>query len=366
MGSIDIFDELIKLEKLFDGQNNFGLVFKSECLFAKQQILKSDKTLATAANNPNSLRNAILNVAAIGISLNPSLAHAYLVPRDGAICLDISYRGLVKLATDAGAIEWAKAVLVYEGDTFIWRGPNEAPQHEADVFAPDRMDAANPLQNLRGGYCLAKLPDGSLLVDVMTAGEINEVKATSKAKNGPWAGRWAGEMAKKTLVKRASKSWPQSDGRDRIDRAISVLNEHEGLELTPASNAGSDYLQHSPEQLAEFQERLNGEPLDYFLWERTLDERVSISLVNSFTKDKMKGRELAKNLSNRGRDEFLELLAELTKACEREDEVGAMEVLCYLSETQAEAVIDALALEFILFAKRVWGEQKVQPAEAQA
>ena len=113
MGSMMIVDELIKLEKPFDGQNNFGLVFKSECLFAKQQITKESFTLDTAVNNPASLRSAILNVAAIGISLNPSLAHAYLVPRDGAICLDISYRGLVKLATDAGAIEWAKAVLVY-------------------------------------------------------------------------------------------------------------------------------------------------------------------------------------------------------------------------------------------------------------
>lgn len=235
---VNINDVLTTCETPFNKQNSFGLKFETECLFAKQQLLKNDYTLAAARNAPNSLRAAILNVAAIGISLNPASAHAYLVPRSPAkgkpteICLDISYRGLVKLATDSGAIEWAKAVLVYEGDEFKWRGPAEAPHHEADVFAKDRIDASDPLKNLKGGYCLAKLTGGEYMVEVMTADEIMEVKNSSKAANGPWKGAWAGEMAKKTLVKRAYKSWPQSGGRERLDSAVSVLNQHEGLEET--------------------------------------------------------------------------------------------------------------------------------------
>lgn len=230
-------NQIVPIDKLifgwkehFSKQNSFGLKFETECLFAKQQLLKNDYTMKAAQSNQNSLKSAILNVAAIGISLNPANAHAYLVPRDGAICLDISYRGLVKLATDSGSIEWAKAVLVYEGDTFRWRGPALPPEHEADVFAKDRIDASDPLKNLKGGYCLAKLTGGEYMVDVMTADEILAVRDASKAKNGPWKGVWAGEMAKKTLVKRASKSWPQSNGRDRIDSAIQILNDHEGLE----------------------------------------------------------------------------------------------------------------------------------------
>lgn len=230
-------NQIVPIDKLifgwrehFSKQNSFGLKFETECLFAKQQLLKNDYTLKAAQSNQGSLKSAILNVAAIGISLNPSSAHAYLVPRDGAICLDISYRGLVKLATDSGSIEWAKAVLVYEGDTFTWKGPALPPEHEADVFAKDRIDASDPLKKLKGGYCLAKLATGEYMVDVMTADEILAVRDSSKAKNGPWKGVWSGEMAKKTLVKRASKSWPQSNGRDRIDTAIHILNDHEGLD----------------------------------------------------------------------------------------------------------------------------------------
>lgn len=222
-------------ERPFADKNEYGLNFETECHFAKQQLLKNDFTLNTAKNDQQSLMHALQNVSAIGISLNPALSEAYLVPRSPAkgkkaqICLDISYRGMVKLAVDAGAIEWAKAVLVYEGDHFVWKGPAEAPAHEADVFDANRLDAKDPLKNLKGGYCMAKLHGGDVMVDVMSAAEIIAVKESSKAQNGPWQGKWAGEMAKKTLIKRASKSWPPGN-RARLDKAIHVLNEHEGLE----------------------------------------------------------------------------------------------------------------------------------------
>lgn len=236
-------------ERDFNERNLFGLAFKSECQFAKQQLLKNDFSLNAARNNPSALHGAVLNVASIGISLNPALAHAYLVPRSpgsakdnqgkwqqkpAEICLDISYRGLVKLATDAGAIKWAKADLVYEGDNFRWKGMTELPVHEFDPFDENRMDIKDPMKGLRGGYCVAQLPDGSYLVDRMTSDEIKKVSATSKAANGPWK-TWPEEMAKKTLVKRASKSWPQGNERSRLDEAIGILNAHEGLEDTSAS-----------------------------------------------------------------------------------------------------------------------------------
>jgi|TARA_R110000803_G_scaffold135799_2_gene202719 recombination protein RecT len=205
----------------YDLANGKILDFKQECLFAKQQITKGDGyALKVVQGNPASLKNSLLNTAAIGISLNPALAHAYLVPRGGAICLDISYRGLVYLATQCGAILWAKAELVYSNDEFTWNGIMEAPHHKADPFS-DRGEVT-------GGYCLAKLPDGSIMTDVMSREELDKIKQTSKAKDGPWK-NWETEMQKKSLVKRASKSFPQTGDRKRIDTAIEVLNEHEGF-----------------------------------------------------------------------------------------------------------------------------------------
>jgi hypothetical protein len=207
------------------------------------------------------------------------MAHAYLVPRDGGICLDISYRGLVKLATDSGAILWAKTELVYENDTFKWKGVNEAPEHSADPFG-DRGE-------VQGGYCQARLHDGSVMVEVMPIEEIYKVRDTSKAfqkGKGPWCD-WPEEMMKKTVTKRASKSWPQTENRHRVDKAIEVLNEHEGAA-------------YSLEQQSEFQTLIEkGDVQRFYLYCASLDGATIEALYNSFqhgekTKLKEAGREL--------------------------------------------------------------------------
>ena len=77
----------------------------SEAGFAVQIISANSYAMGIAQKNPQSLRNAVINVAALGVSLNPAEKKAYLVPRGGAICLDISYRGLAQIAVDSGAAE---------------------------------------------------------------------------------------------------------------------------------------------------------------------------------------------------------------------------------------------------------------------
>ncbi|MCQ8865521.1 recombinase RecT, partial [Escherichia coli] len=62
--------------------------------------------------------------------------------------------------------------------------------------------------------------------------EIEAVRKTSKAAfsdKGPWVNHW-NEMARKTVVKRASKYWPKAS---RLDSAIHVLNEEEGVWTEP-------------------------------------------------------------------------------------------------------------------------------------
>lgn len=348
MGSeVNVSQLLVDSKSKFDRQNAFGLKFESECLFAKQQLMKNDYTLKTAANNQASLQAAILNVAAIGISLNPASAHAYLVPRDGAVCLDISYRGLVKLATDSGAIKWAKAVLVYEGDDFVWRGPNEAPKHEADVFDDSRIDASDPLNNLKGGYCIAKLTDGDVLVEVMTAGEIKEVRDASKGyasgKQSPWKGKWAGEMAKKTLVKRAYKSWPQSDGRERLDNAIEILNQHEGLEDEPVRT--SEFLRPSKEQTETYLALAKeGEPVDFWIWYRAQDDRIRAALPGCEFERGQKQKMMAyfEAQLKAGRETLDTWAADLLALCESADDHGVRELMGEMSEAQRSALLDTL------------------------
>lgn len=326
------------LREPFLKKNDYGLSWEAECHFAKQLITKNDFLLETARNNQASLQYAIQNVSAIGISLNPALAHAYLVPRDGSICLDISWRGLVKMATDSGAIEWAKAGLVWKGDGFKYLGPFECPIFDdEDPFNDDRT-----YENCIGGYCVAKLISGGYMTEKMSKAEIEKIRQTSKAANGPWK-HWPEEMAKKSIVKRASKSWPQSAGRERLDRAIEILNEHEGLHEPQAVNT-SDYLRHTKEQEAIFLDYLKGDDaIGLYVWANALDWRIQTSLVNTsaFPKgEKGKMAQLSKAMMEAGEAKLRERLEAIE---ETEDDVVVQECLEGLSEAAVALLKERLS-----------------------
>ena len=210
------------------------------------QVLKKNTALAKCPID--TIKDAIVNVAAIGLSLNPAEKLAYLVPRDGGACLDISYQGLTKLATDAGIVEWAKAVLVRDGDEFEWIDFETRPKHKD-------TDPFNTKRDVVGGFVIAKLKtsDNQVMCEKMSRDELDDVKAVSKAKNGPWK-TWPEEMMKKTLIKRASKSWPKSDGSSRFDNAVHMINQHDGLAETDITETTVQLI--SDNQLETIKEKL--------------------------------------------------------------------------------------------------------------
>lgn len=222
-----IGNEIYAIEDQFnDVLADPSISFKREAEFAVQILEKNSYSLTTAMNNRSSVIAAVKNIAAIGISLNPAKKQAYLVPRGGAICLDISYMGLLDLAIASGSIRWGQAELVREKDTFRLNGFDKPPTHEYDPFDTDRGD-------LRGAYVVVKTVDGDYLTTAMPIGEIFDIRDRSeswkaftskKAKSSPWASD-EGEMVKKTVIKRASKLWPKTD---RLDHAIHHLNTDGG------------------------------------------------------------------------------------------------------------------------------------------
>lgn len=209
-----------------------GIVFAREAEFAIQAICASDYSMKIARQNPQSVRDAVTNIAAIGISLNPAKKQAYLVPRKGGICLVISYMGLLDLAIQSGSILWGQAELVYAADKFTMHGFDQPPTHERNPFTKDRGE-------LVGVYTVVKTCDGDYLTTTMTADEVFAIRDRSdawiayekdKSKKCPWVTD-PGEMIKKTVIKRAYKTWPKSD---RLDKAVHVLNTEaeEGITFT--------------------------------------------------------------------------------------------------------------------------------------
>ena len=200
------------------------ITWSKESQFAIQAFQKNDYLAKTALSNPVSAQNAIINVAAIGITLNPSAKLAYLVPRDGGVHLDISYIGLMHLAMATGSVLWGQCKLVYSGDTYESNGLSIAPAHKYNPFG-DRGD-------LVGGYCTVKTASGDFLTEEMSIDQITQIAKGSKSYNArvsPWKSHFD-EMARKTIVKRASKYWPKVE---RLDNAINASNEIDGIEMEP-------------------------------------------------------------------------------------------------------------------------------------
>lgn len=204
-----------------------SISFEREAGFAIQILSANEYAMRTAMDNRQSVVNAVVNIAAIGISLNPAKKQAYLVPRDGKICLDISYMGLMDLAQATGSVKWAQAALVHEADTFALNGLDKAPTHVFNPFAKDSGQVV-------GVYVTIKTIHDDYLTHTMPMDECLAIRDRSSAwkawiakkarSPGPW-GTDEGEMVKKTCVKQAYKYWPKTD---RLETAIHHLNADNG------------------------------------------------------------------------------------------------------------------------------------------
>lgn len=214
-----------------------GLDFLQEQIFATQLLMNNSYLLDVAKNNLPSLRLAMYNVAAVGLTLNPNQGLAYLVPRrlrkneDPKVMLDISYRGLITIGVDTGAILCAKAELVCENDKhFAYKGSFEKPEHDFDPFL-----SPNERGPVRGGYCIAELPSGSVLVEAMSKTDMDKIRDCSEAYKkgfGSWVD-WEDQMQLKSIVKRGSKWWPKPS--PRMATALQILNEENGEGLAALS-----------------------------------------------------------------------------------------------------------------------------------
>src|SRR5574337_1919760 len=127
------------------------VTWAEESQFALQAVEKNPELRKC---DPITIQDAIINVAAVGLTLNPAHQYAFLVPETNKTAnrkecqLRISYKGLIKIATDSGVMKWVKADVVRKNDTFIYRVPNVMPEIGIEPFG----DRGDPV----GVYCIAK------------------------------------------------------------------------------------------------------------------------------------------------------------------------------------------------------------------
>ena len=202
--------------------------FNREVNFAAQLLMNSDYLFKCAQQYPEHFIEAMKNVALTGLTLNPELRLAYLVPYKGKVKFQSSYMGKTEILIRAGVVQAIEANLVFERDTFkAVKGLNQELTHEPDYFASDRG-------KIKGGYWLAITPNGQKKFDVMPQARVEEIKARSeavKAGNGcPWDTDYE-EMAKKTIINWAFKSLPKTNISESMIKVLEAEGDFEREEF---------------------------------------------------------------------------------------------------------------------------------------
>lgn len=209
--------------------------FLKEVSFAAQHFSKNKLLQKCSAA---SIIESVLNVAQTGLTLNPVMKLAYLVPRyiNGGYkcCLEPSYMGLAKLLTDTGSVKSINCQIVYQHDMIILDSANEDKVKE---HVPYWLSGYKVPGDILGVYSIATLHDGTKHHELMGYGSIMEIRERSESYKAYKANKissctWIadeGEMSRKTTLKRHTKYLPKSEQWEHIQTAIEVDNYDYGI-----------------------------------------------------------------------------------------------------------------------------------------
>lgn len=196
---------------------------------------------------PETILQAILQGASMGLSFNPSLGHCYLIPRrsrrrrqgeseadyerDSFIIASAapSYKGLSKIVTDGNErVIQIRAEVVFEADKFKYKGPIERPVHEPITTSTHRT-----VNQARGVYAIAEFENGSISVEYVDAATVQVIRDMSDMPNSTmYTSLWT-EGWKKIAIRRLCKTIPVAG--ERMIHAIDAMDRETGVSFSADS-----------------------------------------------------------------------------------------------------------------------------------
>lgn len=169
-------------------------------------VVNVSKTPALQKCTMESIFRCVVQSVELGLEPGSALGEGYLVPYGNQCTFIPGYRGLIALAYRSRQVKSVSSFCVYQGDKFEF----ELGLTPKIAHVPNTDGEAKKADAITFAYCVIQLKDGGLVYDVMSRGEINSIRARSKAgQSGPWVTDFA-EMARKTVTRRCLKYAPMS------------------------------------------------------------------------------------------------------------------------------------------------------------
>lgn len=227
------------------------LEWKQEKAFFEAQVKRNPKINRAVQNREvatiESLKLAVRECAAMGLSMSPNAQLVYFIPRKARrkkngeseqdysrvpiiVTATPSYRGLAYSAMNyAGAAQIA-AEVVFGADDFQYRGPINEPLHLPTIDNTLRNEG-----NAIGVYAIVKMQDGTFRCEYVDAPTVQKIRQLSDFPNGMmWTKLWT-EGWRKVPIRRICKTVMVTSSRLAV--AIESLNRVEGISFdeTPAA-----------------------------------------------------------------------------------------------------------------------------------
>lgn len=173
---------------------------------ARVAITAMTRTPKLAECTQASFFKCLLDLSSWG--LEPDGRRAHLIPYGSECTLILDYKGIVELCFRSGFVKNIHADVVRAGDQFDFN-LGKVRRHTPWAFLPVDNRPAEA-GDIIAAYCVVEMKDDAIKYEVMTRDEIDGIRNRSKAgRSGPWVTDF-GEMAKKTVFRRASKWLPLS------------------------------------------------------------------------------------------------------------------------------------------------------------
>lgn len=202
-----------------------------------------------------SIANALLDMTVQGLS--PAKTQCYFVPYGDTLKMTRSYFGTQAVMKRLSNVKDIYANVIYDGDVFNYENRNGR-----DYLIEHKTELKNRDNEIVGAYAIVVQEDGDMPMTVMTKKEIDASWSQAKTKNVQQ--KFPQEMAKRTVINRAAKSYVNtSDDSDILIESINntTANEYEDdridkngamdVEYEIKENANKEEFVPVPQQVKE-------------------------------------------------------------------------------------------------------------------
>lgn len=191
--------------------------------FKLTEVDFANKTPLIEKVTPDSVAFALQDMAIQGLSV--AKKQGYFINYNGKLQFQRSYHGTQAVLRRLTNVKDMWANVIWKGEEFEVeyneRGQLAFKGHKADWQA-----ATGKKEDIIGAYCIIERTDGTQYLTVMTMAEIQTAWSTSK--NQSVQNKYPQEMAKRTVINRASKTFLNtSDDSDVLVDTINRTTENE-------------------------------------------------------------------------------------------------------------------------------------------